>query len=265
MVKVSELRLRVLLKCLALFLLTVLLWHVYRFVAEVWRVPYLEWGTPLGFVFYLGFYILIFAMLVIFVKVIDRSSLYEIGLRKAAKWRAHLILGILFGLLAGFLELLPFLLAGATPVLRPYPSPPIIGFMIVDTLIVGLAEEGVFRGYIQRHLTNNHGFILALLISSVLFKAYHLNFFTATLSDLASLLLVLPSFGMFAGYFYYKAGENLLGPIVLHMFYDLFGTIVPIELEMGNLPVTLISILRIIEWFMLMLTVRILADKKVLA
>jgi len=86
-----------LLKCLSLFLLTTLSWHTYRLVAEVSPAfPYLRWGTSLGYVFYLGFYVLIFATVVLFVKVIDRSSLQAIGLGKVAGWRTYVILGILF-------------------------------------------------------------------------------------------------------------------------------------------------------------------------
>ncbi len=253
-----------LLRCLTLFLLTVLLWHIYRFVVEVSPVsPNLKWGTPLGYIFYLGFYVLIFATLVLFVRVIDRSSLNEIGLRKAPKWKAYVLLGVLFAFLARFSEILIYLLLGGTLRFYGYPSPFIIVFFIVDTLIVGLAEEGIYRGYIQKHLTHNHGFIPALLVSTILFKIYHVNFFSVNFSDVAiiSLIIPFPSFGMFAGYLYYKTRENLLGPIVLHMFYDLFGTIIPIEVETANLPAGWISILGLLRWLILMFTLKILADR----
>jgi len=254
------------LKCLLIFLLTILLWHVYRFLVDVSPVfPYLKWGTPLGYIFYLGFYILMFATLALFVKVIDQSSLYEIGLRKATRWRAYVVLGIFFAFLARSLEILSISIGAGTPTFLGYPSLPIIIFFVIDTLIVGLAEEGTFRGYIQKHLTHVYGFIPALLVSSVLFKVYHVNFFEATFSDLAlTILVIVPSFGMFAGYFYYRTGENLLGPIVLHMFYDLFGTIIPLGVETSNLPAGSVSILKIIQWLMLMFTLKILADKKVI-
>ena len=246
--------------------MVVLLWHIYRFIVEVSSVfPYLKWGTPLGYVFYLGFYVLVFAALFLFVKLIDRASLYEIGLWKATRWQAYIMLGIVFAFSARFLEVLSFLFAGARITVLPYPSLPIVLFFIVDTLFVGLAEEGVFRGYIQRHLTHNHGFIKALLVSSILFKMYHLNFFEASLSDLASSFLVLPSFGLFAGYFYYKTEENLLGTIGFHMFYDLFGTIIPLEIQTGLLSTGMVSFLRILRWLLLMLTLKILADRKIMA
>ena len=245
-----------------LFLLTVLLWHTYRFVVEIYPIsPHLEWGTPLGYFFYLGSYVLIFVALILFVKVIDQSSLSGIGLLKATRWRTYIMFGVLFAFLARFLEILIYLIFGGTLRLHEYPPSFIILFFILDTLIVGLAEEGVFRGYIQKHLTHNYGFIQALLVSSYLFKIYHVNFFSVNLSDMALTILgIAPSFGMFAGYFYYRTGENLLGPIMLHMFYDLFGTIVPLEVEMGNLPAGA----GILKWTILILTLKILADRKLI-
>jgi len=44
------------------------------------------------------------------------------------------------------------------------------------------------------------------------------------------------------------------------MFYDLFGTIVTLEVERGNLPAGP----RILQWSILMFTLKILADKKVI-
>jgi len=169
--------------------------------------------------------------------------------------------GVLFAFLGRFMEVLSLLFAGGILTLSGYPSPFVTLFFIVDTLVVGLAEEGVFRGYIQRHLTHSYGFIPALLFSSILFKIYHVNFFKVTFSDLPSLFFIVPSFGVFAAYFYYRAGENLLGPVMLHMFYDLFGTIVPLEAETIHVSAELLFLLRIFQWSILMLTLKILADR----
>jgi len=255
-------KLEILSRCLALFLIAVLLWHTYRFVVGVHPFfPYLEWGKPLGYFFYLGVYVLIFVVLILFVKVIDRSSLSEIGLLKAKRWRTYVMFGVLFAFIARFSEIFMYLIFGGTLRLGEYPSSFIILFFILDTLIVGLAEEGVFRGYIQKHLTHNYRFVPALLVSSYLFHIYHVNFFSANLYDINLIVSgIVPSFGMFAGYLYYRTGENLLGPIMLHMFYDLFGTIVPLEVGMGNLPTGA----RIIQWTLFMIALKILADRKIL-
>jgi len=87
--------------------------------------PYLKWGTSLGYVFYLGFYVLMFVTLFLFVKVIDRSSLREIGLRKASRWKLYLILGVLFAFLARFSEIFIYLILGGIIRLEEY-SPPFI-------------------------------------------------------------------------------------------------------------------------------------------
>jgi len=247
-----------------LFLSVVLLWHIYRYVVEVSHfLPELEWGKPLGYLFYLGFYILMFSMLVVFVKVVDRSSLQAIGLRKAERWRTFVGLGVLFAFAARFIEISRLLLAGGTLMLFGYPSPALMVFFTLNTLIIGLAEEGIFRGYIQRHLTHAYGFIPGLIATSVLFGAYHLNFFRVTLADAAlSILSIAPSFGMFAGYFYHRTGENLLGPVALHMFYDLFGTIASIGVDVNSQPSTLVSFTGLLQWSALILALKVWMDRK---
>jgi len=93
--------------------------------------------------------------------------------------------------------------------------------------------------------SHNYGFLSALLACSALSRAYQANLFRADFSDPALLGSgMVPNFGMFAGYLYRRACENLLSPIMLHMFYDLFRTIAPLGAEMGDLPTGSVSILR---------------------
>jgi len=127
---------------------------------------------------------------------------------------------------------------------------------------VGLAEEGVFRGYIQRRMTDLWKFLPALLFTSILFRVYHKNFFTASVSDvILTILAITPSFGIFAGYFYHKSRGNLLGPIALHMFYDLFGTIVPLGIDTTEVHPAVVIVSNDLAWSALIIALKLLTDR----
>lgn len=249
-------------KCILIFLLSIIVWHIYRFMVVFSPYgSYLEWGTPQGYLFYLAFYISMFAVLVFFIYHIDHSSLRDMGLSKVGRWKTHIIVGVSFAFLARFLEIGLGVLVGGHVVIGSYSSLFVIVLFVVDTFFVGLSEEGVFRGYIQRKLTDLWEFLPALVFTSILFQIYHINFFTASLSNLVSTAVAVPSFGIFAGYFYYKSRGSLLGPTTLHMFYDLFGTIVPVSADITGIHLVLILASRILMWSSLIVVLKLLADK----
>ena len=250
-------------KCISIFLLTIAIWHLYRFITTFSPYKsYFMWETLQGYLFYLVFYILMFAILVFFVRYIDHYSLKNIGLSKGARWKTHILTGVSFAFLARFLEIGFGALVGGVIIVDSYSPLSVSMFFIVDTFFVGLSEEGIFRGYIQRKLTEAWKFLPALLFASILFKIYHANFFAVSISDLVlTALAVLPSFGIFAGYFYFKSRGNLLGPIALHMFYDLFGTIVPLGVDMTGVNRMLAAVSSVLVWTILIIALKILADK----
>ena len=250
-------------KCVSIFLLSIIIWHLYRFTVTFSPYKsYFTWGTLQGYLFYLVFYILMFAILVFFVHYIDHSSLKNVGLNKGARWKTHVTLGIVFAFSARFLEIGFGALVGGVIIVYAYSSLFVMMFFVVDTFFVGLSEEGVFRGYIQRKLTDAWKFLPALLFASILFKIYHTDFFTASMSDFVlTAFAVFPSFGIFAGYLYYKSHRNMLGPIALHMFYDLFGTIVPFGVDMTGANRMLAGVSSILMWSTLIILLKLLADK----
>jgi len=258
-----ESKVSIVVKCILIFLLTVTIWHLYWFTVTLSAYKsYFMWGNPQGYLFYLLFYILMFTILVFFTRYIDHSPLKSLGLIKGTRWKSHIIIGVCFAFLARFLQIGFGVLIGGVLVLDTYPSLFVMSFFIVDTFFVGLSEEGVFRGYIQRRLTNAWKFLPALLITSSLFHIYHKNFFTTSINDLVSAsLAITPSFGIFAGYLYYKSRGKLLAPIALHMFYDLFGTIVPFGIDTTEVQSILFSASNILLWSMLIIILRLVADK----
>lgn len=196
-----------------------------------------------------------------FIYYIDHSSLKDIGLSKVGKWRTHIVIGVFFVFLARFLEIGLGVLVGGHVVVWSYSSIFVIMFFIVTTFFVGLSEEGVFRGYIQRKLTDIWKFLPALLFASILFRIYHLNLFTASVTDVVLASIPLPSFGMFAGYLYYRSRGILLAPIALHMFYDLFGIIVPLGVDVVEIHPELLRVSRNLMWSALIIVLKMLADK----
>lgn len=250
-------------KCILIFVATITIWHLYRFITtfSIYK-SYFEWGTPQGYLVYLFFYIIILAILAFFTIYLDHSSFTNLGLRRVAKWKWHILLGVLFAFLVRFLQIGSGLLIGGVIVKDNYSSLFIITFFIVTTFFVGLVEEGIFRGYIQRRLTNVWKFLPALLITSILQHVYHINFYTASINDLATAIFgIIPNFAIFVGYLYYKSKGILLAPIALHIFYDLFGTIVPLGVDTTSVQPILLSASNILVWSTLIVSLKIIADK----
>lgn len=116
---------------------------------------------------------------------------------------------------------------------RPNPVlniPPELAWIMLfaSLLIVGPAEEYIFRGFIYGYLLSlfrgRHWFSLAL-VSSVLFAAAHLYY--AFVYGAASLIQFtdLVTFGMAMSSAYYLSGGNLVVPALLHGLYDATGFI----------------------------------------
>lgn len=111
---------------------------------------------------------------------------------------------------------------------RPNPvlevSPDIAWVMVgVSFLIVGPAEEYIFRGFVFGGLLdifkNRHWLTLAF-VSSLIFGVVHLYY--AVVYEIASLIQFtdLVAFGMAMAVTYYLSGGNLLVPSLIHGAYD---------------------------------------------
>lgn len=97
----------------------------------------------------------------------------------------------------------------------------------VSILVVGPAEELLFRGVVQRYLSESVPTAAAVLIASVLFALVHVpTMYAATPDPLAVgvTVLILFALSILLGYLYVWT-ENLTVPILVHGFYDalLFG------------------------------------------
>ena len=133
------------------------------------------------------------------------SSLGDLGLRADGLGR-YLALGILWGVPLGMTEYF---------VLQPAPESAHLelGNLARDILymaaFVGLGEELLFRGIIQRDIEEVYGWKSGLLLSSLLFGIMHLTWRSAPEVGFTFLA------GMVLGYVYFRT-RSLVGPIAIH-------------------------------------------------
>jgi len=132
-------------------------------------------------------------------------SLTEIGFKKD-NLLGYILLGACIGIPTGTIEYL---------ILTPAPAFPVFEFkylfrdLIYMTFFVALGEEVLFRGLVQRNLTNTYGWEIGLLSTGFLFSVMHLTW--RSVPKLGFTFFA----GILFGYIYYKT-KSLVAPIVLH-------------------------------------------------
>ncbi len=114
------------------------------------------------------------------------------------------------------------LLNKPNPVLQ---VPPDLAWVMTaaSLLVVGPAEEFLFRGFVYGGLLNifkgRHWLVLALL-SSFVFASVHLYYVVTYGVASAIPLIELITFGMAMAMTYYVSGGNLIVPAIIHGVYD---------------------------------------------
>lgn len=97
----------------------------------------------------------------------------------------------------------------------------------LSILVVGPAEEILFRGVIQRYLGETFSTAVAVVVASVLFALIHFPTMYIATPDLFAVsvtMVILFGLSILLGYLYVWT-DNLVVPILVHGFYDalLFG------------------------------------------
>lgn len=98
---------------------------------------------------------------------------------------------LLWGLLAGLMVIVAWVLAlfigNLIAYLGPPPTSPLLGriplwvgliCLIIMPITIALAEEGLYRGYLQQRLTTKLGIIPALITSALIFGIQHIGLTT---------------------------------------------------------------------------------------
>ncbi len=114
--------------------------------------------------------------------------------------------------------------------------------LIIDTALIGIAEEGMYRGILLGVMAKRMNPLLAILLSSLLFCALHvLNIIGGlSASELMGQLVSTFVMGVFLGAMYLDT-RKILFPIIFHSFWDyilLSGSLEEVEF----LPIVLIGV-----------------------
>ena len=134
-----------------------------------------------------------------------KLSFFDLGFKKE-KWLKYVLVGIIIGIPIGI---------GEYFILRPAPAFPAfeVKYLLRDIVymfgFVGLGEELLFRGLVQRDLTKAFGGKWGVVLASLMFAVMHL-----TWRSVPELLFVFLA-GLILGYLYYKT-KSLVAPIVMH-------------------------------------------------
>jgi len=103
----------------------------------------------------------------------------------------------------------------------------IIGIIItlgVTLLAIGLGEEILFRGYLQRILETKYSFEISAVISSLLFGLLHFWLAAPSRSIYYMVTILFSAFvmGLTFSYTFKKTNYNLIFPVAIHGFWDFF-------------------------------------------
>jgi len=213
-----------------LFIIAFALWQIYDLIM-------LYISPPVGYT-YLLFLVIPATILTIFVLFtkLAKSSLEKQGYKKpnTLKTSNCLLLSLIFITVYVFIYLFPgfptgFVYEGISN------DPILIIHRIASAILLTLAAESIFRGYVFRNLLRHYGFFTSLYTSSILFGLYQISLkdvVGAPLDRMATYVFinVLPYFaaGLFLGFFFYKIGWSLLGPATFRMGVVFFLNPMPI-------------------------------------
>ena len=101
----------------------------------------------------------------------------------------------------------------------------ILSTLLVTIFAIGLGEELLFRGYLQRILETRYSFKNSALISAFLFGLLHLLLVAAGSGDVMYMVAILFSafaIGLTFSYTFKITQYNLIFPVAIHGFWDFF-------------------------------------------
>lgn len=135
-----------------------------------------------------------------------------------------------------------------------------LALLLVATMLVGVAEEGVFRGYILNKINQKLGVKKALFYSSILFGLLHsVNFLAGpSIAQTIAQVVLTAAMGYVFGVIYLKTNRDLLLVMVLHGIYDFLVFSFTYLKNLNNSPRTtiLVAPIMLILWVYSLLLVR---------
>lgn len=179
-----------------------------------------------------------FTVFLLFVKL-EKSGLQEHGLKEPPHPRKFIILSVCFAFFYILVMMAPGFLFGFTT--RRFPDFTSIVFNTSRAILIALTSESIFRGFIFRKLTKNHGFFLSLYASSLLFGLYGydqpvsiIGILNMNADEIIREVLfqqITPVFtsGLFLGFMFYKMDWTIMGSFIFRvgtLLYFFFSPLV---------------------------------------
>ena len=153
-----------------------------------------------------------------------KGTLEELGIKRPpAKWLGLAVaLAPVLLIIAGIVIVIQTALIGEIPhaeeyvrLLVPTTVPALAGWILIDLVFIGPAEELFARGIVQKGLQNSlRSEKLPILLSGLLFGLWHIDPYR-----IAGVSMV----GICLAYVYHKSGNNLVVVALLHGVYDAFA------------------------------------------
>ena len=251
-----------------LFIVAVILWQVYDLI-----MVYVSPPAEIIYVLYLVIPTVSIAVFFLFTKL-AKSTLRKQGYKKPTivKTSKCLLLSVIFIVIYVVIYLYPAFTGGGFHY-QVIPTDPIrILHRIASAVLVSLSAESIFRGYIFRNLLRNYGFFKSLYASSILFGLYGLLFQVSITDLIASSLnqLVITIFtnflpffaaGIFLGFFFYKTGWSLLGPITFRTGIMFFLSPLPLISAGSEVAWWLALTLEMVTYAVVIIVVELLIEE----
>lgn len=155
----------------------------------------------------------------------DRQKLETAGLAWDRKFGWEwIILGIpiaIIGLIPTILVELLFGIITFGEILDPIG---ILLTLVITIFAIGLGEEIIFRGYLQRILETRNSFYFSAIVSAFLFGLLHfwINAPEGNLLNMVTILFSAFAIGLTFSYVFKSTKYNLILPVAIHGFWDFF-------------------------------------------
>ncbi len=190
--------------------------------------PILRTYYPYGFIVHMSVYGAEFIILYLYVKIVKRSSFSDLGFRRSRKWTRYCIVGFLLAIFHNAIDLtVSIFILG---IRHGFILPLYIHIPVYFTafLLIGVSEEGIFRGCILGGLLKRYGVTASIIFSSLLFGLYHFSYPFLLDWPSGAIAITINMFysftaGLLLAYFYHKTGRNLLGPVSYHFSQAFFN------------------------------------------
>lgn len=108
-----------------------------------------------------------------------------------------------------------------------------IAFVLYLTFSVlgAFAEEVTYRGYVQSRISSRYGYIVGILISTLLFSLQHIHIFQLNWIErfFQTQFIYVIFFGVFVGYLFFKSKENIWSVFAFHALMNIFNVSLPIQ------------------------------------